>query len=356
MNATSKIDGTARLQLGSSGLSVRRIGLGCMGMSQFYGPADDEQSVETLRAALDLGVDFLDTADIYGAANFLVGDQNRGFGHNETLVGRAIDGRRAAVTLATKFAVRLDENGKGIRIDGHPDYVVAACDASLRRLNVEVIDLYYAHRLDPSVPVEETVGAMARLIERGKVRAIGLSEVSPSELRRAHAVHAIAALQSEYSLWERRVEEEILPTCRELGITFVPFSPLGRSMLTGVVRADTSFSAGDYRITDPRFAPDARMANLELVSVLSSLAERKGCRPGQLALAWLLAQPFDIVPIPGTKRIAFVKENLAAADITLSSDEVAHLDSVFPPKRTAGERYANANPARTADDRSTPVR
>lgn len=342
--------GSTRLRLGHSDMVVRPIGLGCMGMSQFYGPADDARSVETIRAALDAGVDFIDTADIYGAANFLVGDRNRGFGHNETLIGRAVTGRRDAVVLATKFAVRLSEDGKGIRIDGRPDYVAAACEASLRRLNVEVIDLYYAHRLDSNVPVEDTVGAMARLIEQGKVRAIGLSEVTAAELRRAHAVHPLTALQSEYSLWARGVEAEILPTCRELGITFVPFSPLGRSILTGAVHRDTRFATGDYRLTDPRFAEDKRKTNLVPVAALSALAEHKGCRPGQLALAWLLAQPFDLAPIPGTKRIEYARENLAATSIALSRDEIAYIGSVFAPDRLAGDRYAPGNPARRAQE------
>ena len=340
------VPGSARVELGHSDLVVRPIGLGCMGMSQFYGHADDGESVATIRAALDLGVDFLDTSDIYGAANMLVGDANRGFGHNETLVGSAISGRRDNVVVATKFAVRLTADGKGVLIDGHPDYVASACDASLRRLGVDAIDLYYAHRLDPTVPVEETVGAMGRLVEQGKVRAIGLSEVTADQLRRAHAAHPITALQSEYSLWERGVEAEILPVCRELGITFVPFSPLGRSILTGTVEAGTQFAPGDFRVTDPRFAAENRAANLAAVDGLKALAERKSCRPGQLALAWLLAQPFDIVPIPGTKRIEYVRENLAATNVAVSTDEIAYLGSIFAPDRIAGERYAPNDPGR----------
>ncbi len=276
----------------------------------------------------------------------LVGDENRGFGHNEKLIGGAIAGRRNEVVLATKFAARLTEDGTGVRIDGHPDYVAAACDASLRRLGVEVIDLYYAHRLDPNVPIEDTVGAMARLVEQGKVRAIGLSEVTAAQLRQAHAVHPIAALQSEYSLWERGVEAEILPACRELGITFVPFSPLGRSMLTGAVGAESRFAAGDFRVTDPRFSAENLAANLAPVEALTALAASKRYRPGQLALAWLLAQPFDIAPIPGTKRIEYVRENLAATNTPLSCDEIAYLSAIFAPDRIAGARYAPNDPGR----------
>ncbi|SHG86092.1 Predicted oxidoreductase [Kaistia soli DSM 19436] len=344
------IAGSARVLLGHSDLLVRPVGLGCMGMSQFYGAADDAQSTSTVREALDVGIDFIDTADIYGAANMLVGDENRGFGHNEQLIGGAIAGRRDEVVLATKFAVRLTDDGKGVRIDGHPDYVASACEASLSRLGVEVIDLYYAHRLDPNVPVEDTVGAMARLVEQGKVRAIGLSEVTAPELRRAHSVHPITALQSEYSLWERGVEAEILPACRELGVTFVPFSPLGRSMLTGAVGPETRFSKGDFRITDPRFSAENLATNLGPVQALTALAVNKHCRPGQLALAWLLAQPFDIVPIPGTKRIDYVRENLGATNVPLSRDEIAYLGAAFAPDRIAGARYAPNDPGRRGDE------
>jgi aryl-alcohol dehydrogenase-like predicted oxidoreductase len=343
------IAGSARVLLGHSDLVVRPVGLGCMGMSQFYGEADDAQSAGTIREALDLGVDFIDTSDIYGAANMLVGAENRGFGHNEQLIGGAIAGRRDEVVLATKFAVRLTDDGKSVRIDGHPDYVVSACEASLRRLGVEVIDLYYAHRLDPNVPVEDTVGAMARLVDQGKARSIGLSEVTVAQLRQAHGVHPITALQSEYSLWERGVEAEILPTCRELGITFVPFSPLGRSMLTGAVNPKTRFATGDFRITDPRFSAENLATNLAPVEALTALAESKQCRPGQLALAWLLAQPFDIVPIPGTKRVEYVRENIAATNVALSRDEIAYLSTIFAPDRIAGERYAPNDPGRRRD-------
>ncbi|MDQ0510037.1 aldo/keto reductase [Ancylobacter amanitiformis] len=344
------IAGSARVRLGHSDLVVRPVGLGCMGMSQFYGEADDARSTRTIREALDLGVDFIDTSDIYGAANMLVGAENRGFGHNEQLIGGAIAGRRDAVVLATKFAVRFTDDGEGVIIDGHPDYVASACEASLRRLGVEVIDLYYAHRLDPSVPVGDTVGAMGRLVEQGKVRAIGLSEVTPAQLRQAHGVHPITALQSEYSLWERGVEPEILPACRELGITFVPFSPLGRSMLTGAVSATTRFAAGDFRITDPRFSAENRATNLAPVEALMALAASKHCRPGQLALAWLLAQPFDIVAIPGTKRIEYVRENMAATNVALSRDEIIYLSTIFAPDHIAGARYAPNDPGRRGDE------
>ena len=341
------VAGSARVLLGHSDLVVRPVGLGCMGMSQFYGDANDGQSAGTIRAALDLGVDFIDTSDIYGAANMLVGAENRGFGHNEQLIGVAIAGRRDEVVLATKFAVRLTDDGKSVRIDGHPDYVASACEASLRRLGVEVIDLYYAHRLDPNVPVEDTVGAMARLVNQGKVRSIGLSEVTAAQLHQAHGVYPITALQSEYSLWERGVEAEILPACRELGITFVPFSPLGRSMLTGAVSARTRFAKGDFRITDPRFSAENLATNLAPVE--AALADCKHCRPGQLALAWLLAQPFDMVPIPGTKRVEYVRENLAATNVALSRDEIAYLSATFAPDRIAGERYAPNDPGRRRD-------
>ncbi|MET0329852.1 MAG: aldo/keto reductase [Dyella sp.] len=333
---------------GQSDLVVRPVGLGCMGMSQFYGPTNDEQSIKTIRAALDIGVNFLDTADIYGGANVVVGDQNPGFGHNEQLIARAITGRRHDVVLATKFAVRLTDDGKGVVIDGHPDYVIAACEASLRRLNVDVIDLYYCHRLDANVPVEDTIGAMARLVEQGKVRAIGLSEASAAQLRQAHAIHPLAALQSEYSLWERGVEAEILPVCRELGITFVPFSPLGRSALTGAIQADTRFSPGDFRASNPRFMEENLASNLAPVEHLMALAKHKHCRPGQLALAWLLAQPFSIVPIPGTKRIEFVRENLAATNVALSHDEIAYISAIFAPEQIKGARYASADPSTRA--------
>lgn len=332
--------GSATVTLGHSELTVRPVGLGCMGMSQFYGPADDSESVATIRAALELGVDFLDTSDVYGASDITFGVPIRGFGHNEQLIGGAIAGHRDEIVLATKFAAKINDAENGIAIDGRPEYVRTACEASLRRLGTDVIDLYYYHRLDPSVPIEETVGAMAELVAAGKVRAIGLSEVGPDQIRRAHATHPISALQSEYSLWERRVEGGITSTCRELGITLVPYSPLGRSALTGSLKSGSTFAADDFRATNPRFSAENLAVNLEPVENLQALAAQKVCSPGQLALAWLLAQPLDVVPIPGTKRIPFVRENIAATDVAISADEVALLAGIFEPGRIAGDRYA----------------
>ncbi|WP_064751509.1 aldo/keto reductase [Mycobacterium sp. URHB0044] len=336
----------ARVTLGHSDLSVHPIGLGCMGMSQSYGAADDDASIATIRTALDLGVDFLDTSDFYGASDITWGVPIRGFGHNEELIGRAIAGRRDDVVLATKFSAKINAGHDGIAIDGRPEYVRAACDASLQRLGTNVIDLYYYHRLDPSVPIEDTVGAMHDLVDEGKVRALGLSEVGPDLIRRAHAVHPITALQSEYSLWERGVENGVTSTCRELGITLVPYSPLGRSALTGRLKAGERFGRGDFRATNPRFSPTNLATNLRPVEELVAMAEGKGCRPGQLALAWLLAQPLDVVPIPGTKRAEFVRENVAATAVAISADETAYLSEVFAQDRIAGERYAEVH-ART---------
>jgi aryl-alcohol dehydrogenase-like predicted oxidoreductase len=341
----TSIAGSAKVRLGHSGLRVRPVGLGAMGMSQFYGPADDTESIKTLRAALDLGVDFIDTSDIYGAADVTEGVVIRGFGHNEQLIGEAIAGRRDEVVLATKFAAKLSEDQQRVVIDGRPEYVKTACEASLRRLRVETIDLYYYSRIDPTVPVEDTVGAMADLVSEGKVRAIGLSEAPVELLRRAHAVHPIAALQSEWSLWERHLEDEIAPTCRELGITVVPYSPLGRAALTGALKAGASFAKGDFRASNPRYTAENLAGNLEPVAALRELAESKGCTPGQLALAWLIAQPMDVVPIPGTKRAKYVQENLAATNTSISADEVAYLGGLFAPGRIAGARYAPAHAA-----------
>jgi aryl-alcohol dehydrogenase-like predicted oxidoreductase len=346
---TAGIDGSAAVRLGHSDLWVRPIGLGCMGMSQFYGSADDQESVQTIRSAIDFGVNFLDTSDVYGAADVGTSTDSRGFGHNEQLIGAAIAGLRERVVLATKFAAKVNDSGDGIVIDGHPDYVRTACEASLRRLGVDVIDLYYCHRVDPEVPVEDTVGAMAELVAAGKVRAIGLSEVSPEVLRRAHAVHPITALQSEYSLWERRVEHAITDVCRELGITLVPYSPLGRSALTGALSADRAFDRNDFRASNPRFTPDNLAANLRPVEALKELAIAKDCRPGQLALAWLLAQPLDVVPIPGTKRVTYVKENLAATSVPISRDEVAYLSNAFAHGTIVGERYTAAHASTVAE-------
>jgi aryl-alcohol dehydrogenase-like predicted oxidoreductase len=332
--------GSARVALGHSDLTVRPIGLGCMGMSQSYGPADDSESTRVIHAAFDLGVDFLDTSDVYGASDITSGIEIRGFGHNEKLVGKAIAGRRDEVVVATKFAAKLDADNARIVIDGRPEYVAAACDASLRRLGTDVIDLYYYHRLDPQVAIEDTVGAMSELVRAGKVRAIGLSEVGPELLRRAHAVHPISALQSEYSLWERGVEHGITAACRELGVTLVPYSPLGRSALTGTRAPDDTFVKGDFRASNPRFSAENLGTNLRPVEALKEMSDAKGCRPGQLALAWLLAQPLDVVPIPGTKRIGYLQENIAATDVAISADETAYLAKVFAPSAIAGERYA----------------
>jgi aryl-alcohol dehydrogenase-like predicted oxidoreductase len=343
---SQSISGSARVRLGHVDLDVRPIGLGCMGMSQFYGAADDGDSVRTIRTALDLGVNFLDTSDVYGAADIATGVVIRGFGHNEELIGTAIAGRRDEVVLATKFAAKINDEHTGIAIDGGPEYVKAACDASLRRLGTEVIDLYYYHRLDRTVPIEDTVGAMSDLVTEGKVRALGLSEVGSDMIRRAHAIHPITALQSEYSLWERGVEQGITDTCRQLGITLVPYSPLGRSALTGAIRPDATFPRGDIRADNPRFSGDNLRSNLQPVDSLTALADEKGCRPGQLALAWLLAQPLDVVPIPGTRRVEYVRENVAATNVAISADEIAYLAEVFAPQRIVGERYA-AHHART---------
>ncbi|MGD8280154.1 MAG: aldo/keto reductase [Gemmatimonadota bacterium] len=311
--------------LGSLEVSV--IGLGCMGMSQSYGVADPAESERTLNRALDIGVTFLDTANVYGR------------GHNEKLLGRVLGGRRSEFVLATKFGIVADENG--IRgIDGHPDRVQSRCDESLARLRTDVIDLYYLHRPDPEVPIEETVGAMGRLVEAGKVRHLGLSEVSAKTLRRAHAVHPITAVQSEYSLWTRDPEEHVLPACRELGIGFVPFSPLGRAVLTGTIDSTEDVSdQDDFRRNMPRFQPEALARNLELVAALRDIAESKGCTRAQLALAWLLAQGEHIAPIPGTKRVQYLEENAAAADIELTEAELATLDETFAPANVVGDRY-----------------
>jgi len=309
-------------------LEVSAIGLGCMGMSQSYGEADPAESERTLHRALDLGVTFLDTANVYGR------------GHNEELIGRVLGQRRSEVTLATKFGIVATADG--IRgIDGHPDRVAARCDESLARLRTDVIDLYYLHRVDPEVPIEDTVGAMGRLVEEGKVRHLGLSEVSARTLRRAHAVHRITAVQSEYSLWTRDPEEHVLPACRELGVGFVPFSPLGRAILTGAIETEDAVSgAGDFRANMPRFKGENLERNLALVEEFGGLASAKGCSRGQLALAWLLAQGDDVVPIPGTKRVKYLEENADAVEIELSDAEAHELDQLFAADNVAGERYA----------------
>ncbi len=319
--------------LGRSGLSVSAVGLGCMGMSEFYGDADEAESIEVIHRAIDLGVTFLDTADMYGV------------GRNEELVGRAIADRREKVVLATKFGNVRGPNGERLGISGKPDYVRSACEASLKRLKVDVIDLYYQHRVDPETPIEDTVGAMADLVRAGKVRHLGLSEASPASIRRAAAVHPIAALQTEYSLWSRDPEAEILPTLRELGIGFVPYSPLGRGFLTGRFRKPEDLPEGDFRRNAPRFVGENFALNLDLVTILEEMAASKGIKPSQLALAWVLAQGDDIVPIPGTKRVAYLEENAAAASVTLTADEKAELDAAFPKGAAAGDRYAAAGMA-----------
>jgi len=322
-----------KVKLGSQGALVSRMGLGCMGMSEFYGERNDAESAATMLRALDLGVTFLDTADTYG------------IGDNEELVGRTIRGRRDEVFLATKFAnIRKKEDPSYWVISGKPEYVRAACDASLKRLGVEYIDLYYQHRVDPETPIEDTVGAMAELVKAGKVKYLGLSEASPATIRRAHRIHPITALQTEYSLWERHAEEEILPTVRELGIGFVPYSPLGRGFLTGSIRRPSDLGDKDSRINRyPRFAVENFDKNQALVDRVRVIGARKGVKPGQLALAWVLAKGKDLVPIPGTKRRKYLEENAAAADIHLTPADVAELEAAVPQNEIAGDRYAAAN-------------
>ena len=319
-----------RRRLGSQGLEVSAEGLGCMGMSEFYGPTDETEAIATIHRALDLGIDFLDTADMYGPFT------------NERLVGRALAGRRDEVVLATKFGNERREDGSWVRVNGRPEYVRAACEASLSRLGVEHIDLYYQHRVDKTVPIEETVGAMAALVSEGKVRYLGLSEAAPATIRRAHAVHPITALQTEYSLWTRDPEEEILPTVRELGIGFVAYSPLGRGFLAGRFRGpDDLGDEGDFRRRHPRFQDDNLARNLELLGRLEEIARDKSVTPAQLALAWVLHRGADVVPIPGTKKRRYLEENAAAAAIALSDEELARLDEALPPGVTAGPRYAD---------------
>jgi aryl-alcohol dehydrogenase-like predicted oxidoreductase len=318
--------------LGANGPEVSNEGLGCMGMSEFYGSADEAEGREVIRRALDLGVSFLDTADAYGPFT------------NEKLVGEAIAGRRDEVVLATKFGNVRGENGERLGIRGDPEYVRAACEASLQRLGVERIDLYYQHRVDPRVPIEETVGAMAELVEQGKVAHLGLSEAAPETIRRAHATHPIAALQTEYSLWSRDPEDEILPTVRELGIAFVAYSPLGRGFLTGRYRSIDDLPEDDFRRGNPRFEGENFKRNLELVAKVEEIAREKGVSAGQLALAWVLAQGEDVVPIPGTKHVQYLEQNVAAAEIELSDEDLSRIDAVAPAGAAIGDRYADMSP------------
>jgi aryl-alcohol dehydrogenase-like predicted oxidoreductase len=314
--------------LGRQGLKVSALGLGCMSMSEFYGPSDEAESLATIARAFELGIDFLDTADMYG------------MGHNEELVGKAIRGRRGRVIVATKFGIQRAKDGARLGISGKADYVRSACEASLRRLAVETIDLYYQHRVDPQTAIEETVGAMAALVKEGKVRFLGLSEAGPATIRRAHAVHPITALQTEYSLWSRDPEDEVLPACRELGIGFVPYSPLGRGFLTGQIKRFEDLASDDFRRFNPRFQGENFQKNLDLVRRVEELAREKRCTPSQLALAWVLAQGEDVAPIPGTTKRKHLEENVGALGVRLSREDLARIDEVAPKGVAAGDRYA----------------
>jgi aryl-alcohol dehydrogenase-like predicted oxidoreductase len=314
-------------KLGRQGLEVSAIGLGCMGMSQSYGVPDDPESIATVHRALDLGVTYFDTAEVYGPFT------------NEKLLGQALKGRREKAVVATKFGFRIGGNGKPEGVDSRPEHIREVVDASLGRLGLDHIDLLYQHRIDPAVPIEEVIGTVSRLVDAGKVRFVGLSEAGASNIRRAHATHPVSVLQSEYSLWERNLEEEIIPLLRELGIGLTPFSPLGRGFLTGAVKRAEDYPAGDYRRTDPRYTGENFDRNVAAAGKVNALAQARGVKPGQIALAWLLAKGDDIAPIPGTKRRTYLEENVAAADIRLSADEVAALDAALPPGSIAGPRY-----------------
>lgn len=320
-------------KLGRQGLEVSALGLGCMGMSDFYGTRDEAESIATINRALDLGVTFLDTADMYGV------------GANEELIGRAVRERRDGVVVATKFGNVRGPDGSFRGVNGHPDYVRQSCDASLKRLGLDVIDLYYQHRVDPKVPIEDTIGAMAGLVTAGKVKYLGLSEASPATIRRAHAVHPISALQTEYSLWTRDPEDEILPTLRALGIGFVPYSPLGRGFLTGQFKSPDDLEAGDSRRNHPRFQGAAFAKNLDLAKAVETIAAEKGCTPAQLALAWVLTQGNDIVPIPGTKRRTYLEDNLGALTVTLDDADLRRIDRALPAGTATGTRYPEASMA-----------